>query len=183
MDSETNSFPESLLLPGEKVLWTGSPSATKYGLVSLPSHVDTAIAIILIAIGLYIVLRVGHSFLALPIVADIFSSFLIFAGLFMLSFPPAFAYFAARRTMYAVTSERVLVVDKLSNKITRQYLPGNLGDNQSVVTESNCVYFANSYDTPLFGAPSQPVGFDYIPDAQKVANLIDSTLRKDGNKA
>lgn len=178
MQQTIRNFPESLLLPGEKVLWTGSPSTSKYALLSLPSGVDTSIAALLIGLGLLILLRVPPQSTVLPIVADLFSALLISAGCFMLFFPPLFGYFAAAGMLYAVTTERLLVVDIRHTKITRQYLPANLDEKPSKVTESNCVYFASSYSTPLFGASVQPVGFDYIQDAAEVAKLIDSTLRK-----
>ncbi len=175
MQNTIDNFPESILLPGEKILWTGSPSALKFASLSLPSGVDIGIAVVLLILGVLVSFRIGNFPTMLPIVAEMFSGLLIVSGCFMLLFPSCFGYFAALGMLYAVTSERLLVVDKRSNKITRQYLPANL-DQKPSVTDTGCVYFANSYATPLFGPIIQRVGFDYIQDPRQVAELISATF-------
>lgn len=164
----TDNIVESLLLPGEKVLWTGAPSARKYALLSMPSIVDIVIAVILILIGAIFGFCI-EVYLVVPIVVNVFGGVLIAAGVFMLLFSPSFAYIAAGGMVYAVTTERLLVIDKRARKITRQHLPADLGDTPATATEAGCVYFTGA---------SKGIGFDYIVNAQQVAALIDSTFRK-----
>lgn len=119
--------------------------------------------------------------MVLPIVVEQFSFLLIVAGHVQILFAPAVGYFTARGMLYALTDQRLLVINALNGRINQQFGHGDLTLPETVVTTDGCVYFAHGpIETP--DGRRRQLGFEHIPDAGKVAELIDKHFRQGGRK-
>lgn len=166
---------QSLLLPNETVLWSGSPNPLGYAMISLPTLADVFIALVLISVGAYIILRL-EQMMVLPIVAEMFAYLVIIAGHVQILFAPAVGYFTAAGLMYAVTTERLLIVNTYNKTIYQQFRRNDLSLTRTEISDKGCVYFANG---PIEAADGRrrKLGFEFLADPTQVAQLIDSNFR------
>lgn len=116
-------------------------------------------------------------YLVLPIVVEMFAFLLIVAGHVQILFAPTVGYLTARGMLYALTDQRLLVINDLNGRINYQFRHGELTLAKTIVTANGCVYFANGpIETP--DGRRRQLGFEHITDAGKVAELIDKHFRQ-----
>lgn len=158
---------EGVLAPGERVVWTDRPSPMRLAAKRVPKALMGAL---LIALALVLVAwrPADASGSSLLIVAPLV---LIGAGA-MLS--PGWAYWQARATTYAVTSERLLILTTAPRRRLRSYGPADIGtverygDNR----EGDVVFNRARLSHRLNRMAVEPAGFFGIPDALTVADAI-----------
>ena len=167
--------PQNLLQPDETVLWVGSPSAWRFASLVLPSLVDVVIALILIGVGAFTILRI-EKYTVIPIVAEMFAYLVIVAGVIQVLFAPAVGYLTALGILYVVTNQRLLVIDKRHDRLSKEFRRADLTLSATVVTDSGCVYFAEGPIETAAGKRRQ-IGFEHIDTPTEVAKLIDRTFR------
>lgn len=119
--------------------------------------------------------------MVLPIVVEMFAFLLIVAGHVQILFAPAVGYFTARGMLYALTDQRLLIINALNGRINQQFGHCDLTLPETVVTADGCVYFANGpIETP--DGRRRQLGFEHVPDAERVAKLIDKHIRQGAAK-
>ncbi len=165
------------LEPGEQLKWVGAPEPTRMMIQSLPILVFaipwTAFALFWMAMALSSVSRSPiHS--GVSMIFPLFGLPFVLIGLCMLS-APVWARRKARRTVYAVTDRRAMIILTGRTRSVRSF-------GRTSMTERECRERADRSGDLIFyrkissdgegGTNSTPVGFFAIPDVRSVERLV-----------
>jgi hypothetical protein len=169
--------------PGEGVLWSGAPNPGRLALSALPAMVFgvpfTAFAVFWMWTAYSATSRIpsrGGPWSLFPLFGIPF----LFVGLGMLT-APLWAFLAARRTMYAVTNQRALIVGCFLSTTVKSFVHSEIHDIQRVERSdgSGDIYFASRDIATRNGVMHQRIGFLGVPDVRTVEQLIRSRLQQD----
>jgi hypothetical protein len=172
---ETDEAFESEIEPGEKILWQGRPDATRAGLKLVPVLV---FAIPWLAFSIFWV--VGAADYKVPDLSKpggffpLFGLPFVLVGLFLLSVP-YLGYRTAQRTVYAVTSKRVLILILGRTRKTTSYYPKDVKALEVTVRSNGKgdVVFAREIWRGRRGSTNTtPIGFFGIDDPEAVKRLM-----------
>jgi hypothetical protein len=168
LDSEINR--------GEKVLWSGQPDAKRAVLQSM---------IIFVFALPWTVFSINFMFkwsqrAGLDFASVIFQGSFVLVGFAMLSVP-FWIYSKSRRTVYALTDKRILIVGGGKSKTIESYDQDSIGD--IVRTEradgSGDLTFAQKFTRDSDGDQRKTdIMFIGIPEVRRVENLLRSTFTK-----
>lgn len=188
---------EEELMPGEELLWVGRPASPFSGLAG--HHARTSIVALLgflIALGIFLWLiplagvatAAPHMFFSPMWIPMILIFLLVLAAA---ASGPIGGMLNARRTTYAITNRRLLILDGiLSTKVT-SYGPDDIerierrsrggGSGDIIFRYEPRAYHTRRTDVMWQGpATSVPIGFFGIPDVRQVEQLLIETFMPGG---
>jgi len=168
----------------EHLLWSGSPDPKRSALQALP------IALVGIPMSGFVVfwMSMAYSIQAkTPHVPGPWALFPFFGAPFLLIglgviAAPIWAALGARRTAYAVTDRRALIIASGGSRAVQSFTHDDIGNVQMVerADGSGDVYFANRSFVSQRGAINQTrIGFIGIPDVRTVEQMVRSRLRQE----
>jgi hypothetical protein len=180
LDPDTERYLQNELDPGEKLMWSGAPSAGRMARMALPATVG---GILFLGIAICVVTLGNH-----PRLSDLFKSgfAVVFIAIFftiplLLALSPLWAAAQARRTVYAVTSRRaIILVRSIFGSISmRAFYPPELGATERVEKPdgSGDVILATIFIATKNGQQRQRLGFFGISDAKAVHDLVQSLAK------
>lgn len=181
---QTEQMISSQLDPGEGLLWSGAPSASRLARSALPTMVFgipfTAFAVFWIYTAFTATSKSsqpGSAWSLFPLFGVPF----LLIGLGMLT-APLWAFLSAGRTLYAVTNRRALIVSGAFSTTVKSFTHTEIHELQRVERAggSGDLYFGSrEVVTRRGGTMRQRIGFLGIPDIRTVEQLIRSRLQQE----
>ncbi|HKQ57467.1 MAG TPA: hypothetical protein VJY35_06335 [Candidatus Eisenbacteria bacterium] len=165
--------------PGERLLWSGCPTPGAAALGALPA---TLFGIPFTAFALFWIWGASQGIEKAPGPFKFFPLFgipFLCVGLGML-LAPLWAWLGARRTVYAVTERRALIITGNGSRTVRSYSGQDIGEITRVEAADGrgTVYFAQRSWTNSRGFErSTRIGFIGIPEVRRVEQLIRDHLQ------
>ena len=166
---ETKNFVETQLLPGEELCWTGRPLGRFFAMPTPFVFLFSCIWFSVISFFTYSSLQEGNSF------SILFTIPFWCVGIGVLS-TPFFMLRKKQRTVYAITTQRVLIADRGAfGKMTCRQYPLEQGLIMRTQYGNNGVgdiIFAEEIVQSGRGSGSMPIGFMELPDAAQMEQML-----------
>jgi len=168
--------------PGEGLLWSGSPSPGRMALSAVPAMVFGIPFGGFAAYWMYMAYTITSKSKG-PDASNLFPLFgvpFLLIGLGMLT-APFWAYLAAGRTQYALTSKRALIVSNLFTLSVKSFTWDEMGELQRVERaggEGDLFFAQHAVVTRRGATVLKRVGFLGIPDVRSVEQMIRGRLHQ-----
>lgn len=160
---------DGVLQPGERILWQGRPDATftlrgHSKVLMLVGGLFSAVALVFIAVG---VTQGIVAFMVFPLVH-------LAVGLGLLVGAPMWRSYRWRNTWYTLTDRRAIIATDHwpKGRDLRLYPLGPDTPLAIATRPMPVVQFANVHIRTKHGTRLQPLGFERIPDAEAVFEMI-----------
>ena len=168
---------ESELRPGEKVLWVARASPIR---LALPYLVILGFGVPWTASSIGFMIT-WHKNSGLGVGDILFQGSFVAVGLGMMA-APIWAYIRGRKTMYALTDRRILMIVAGNTKKVNSYDETQIGNIERVerADGSGDLTFAKEFQKDSEGSNrSTDVKFVGIPDVRSVEDLVRKTFKKE----
>jgi hypothetical protein len=188
MDSALVSSIEPELSRGERILWVGKPSASrearKIGCPALIVGIPFTAFAVFWVVGASNITRNAPSGLGPPGFSTVFPLFgLIFVGIGLyVLLSPFLTYAKSSATTYAITNERILIVESGSTRVVKSYTKRDLGQitRSELADGSGDLMFAQENQRGAKGRTyTRDIGFVGIGQVRAVEQLLRDTFDPD----
>ena len=181
---------KNLLDSGEQLLWTGRPDASRVAVPWIPAFLFAipwiAASIFAVVMGIASALRGGESQVAFLFFA-LTGLFFVFLGLGLLS-APFIAYARAKKTRYAITNRRIMIVIAGANKIVQEHALSQLSNvrryqygsraDLSWTVQSSITVLRNLSASRHSPAGNYDVSLVGIEESSKVEKLVEDEIER-----
>ena len=179
---EAEQIATRALDPGEHLLWSGSPDPGRSATQVLPAALFGIPFAGFAAFWMYTAYHMTARGAHLPggwALFPLFGTPFLLIGLGVI-LSPLWTYLGARRTVYAVTDQRALIISAVGARGVESFSHDDIGDLSMVERPdgSGDLFFANRTIATRRGTTSLRVGFVGIPEVRTVEQLLRGHLKK-----
>jgi hypothetical protein len=173
--------------PGERLLWSDQPDPARHLkrnlAVSLFSIPWTAFAVFwtIAAAGFKVP---DFSNFGIHIIFPLFGIPFVLVGLGMLTSPYR-AFRKARRTVYAITNRRAMIIHFGRSKLVQSYFERDLNDfsrTERADGSGDIVFRTEETDNRRGNRRSNPIGFFGVKDVRGVERILQEALKKEADE-
>lgn len=181
--TEAEQIATRTLDPGERLLWSGSPSPNRSATQVLPAAFFGIPFAGFAAFWMYTAYHMTSRGAHMPggwALFPLFGTPFLLIGLGVI-LSPLWAYLGAQRTVYAVTDQRALIISSAGARGVQSFSHDDIGDLSMVERSdgSGDLFFANRSVVTQRGVTSlQRVGFVGIPEVRTVEQLLRGHLKQ-----
>jgi hypothetical protein len=161
-----------ILDPNERLVWVGHPDSDRAAM----EHQELVLCgLIMTALGAFGIFGMGVN----PSTVILFGPFALF-GVALL-WARGLRLCDASHTLYALTGERLIILDSQTVRKVQSFAPGDLGAVECV-EEANgfgdLLIVCRGYRNGLDAAPDRTIRLSGIPGVREVEGLLQSTFQK-----
>jgi hypothetical protein len=186
---QAEQIAQSQLDGGERLLWSGTPSAGGVALGALPAALFgipfSGFAVFWICTAYSASAHVSHAMAPFAFF-PLFGIPFLLIGLGMLT-SPLWAWLTALKTVYAVTDKRVMIITGLMMRMVQSYGPSDIGDLTHVERadgRGSLIFGAGAWNVGTVGGYARVGSLNRlnrvtlvgIPDVREVEHLIRANL-------